>query len=184
MSIRSFAAVLLLTSLGAGAAFAKAPKEIPTVEDLNKAALAAIEEKKRREIEAARDPMKEAIEAYRDRKTPLAEYQKLVDIIKDAKTENVQPYRLTAAQAFVTRFTREDDSDPAVKIVRRQIALALLDLMKSSKDDVGLAAIDLMLSAWWRIPTSMTAKFRPSDKLDDRKRSYAKMKKYLDQGEN
>ena len=184
MRARSFAAALLLTSLGAGAAFAKAPKEIPTVEDMNKAALAAIEEKKRREIEAARDPLKEAIEAYRDRKTPKEEYQKLVDIIKDAKTENVQPYRLTAAQALITRFSREDESEPAVKIVRRQIALALLDLMKASKDDVGLASIDLILSAWWRIPTSMTARFRTTDKLDDRKRSYAKMKKYLEQGEN
>jgi hypothetical protein len=177
------AAVLVLASLGAHAAFAKAPKETPTVEDLNRAALAAIEEKKRRDIEAAKDPLKDAIEAYRDKKTPLAEYQKLVDIINDAKTESVQPYRATAAQALVMRFSREDDSDPPVKIVRRQIALALLDLMKANKDDVGLAAIEQILGSWWRLKM-FEFKFKVSDKLDSRKKAYAKMKNFLEKGEN
>ena len=178
----SAAAALLLASLSAGAAFGKAPKEMPTVEDMNRQALAAIEEKKRREIEAAKDPLKDAIEAYRDRKTPYAEYQKLVDIINDAKTESVQPYRAQAAQAIVTRFQREDESDPPVKIVRRQIALALLDLMKANKDDVGLAAIEQILSNWWRMKM-FEFKFKVGDKLDDRKKAHAKMKKFLEKGD-
>jgi len=183
---RLFAAAALaaisLLSIGARDAFAKAPKESPTVEDIYRQAMAAIEEKKKREVEAAKDPLREAIEAYRDRKTPLAEYQKLVDIINDAKTESVQPYRATAAQALVTRFSREDESDPTVKVVRRQIALAVVDLMKATKDDVGLAAIEQILSNWWRMKT-FEFKFKVGDKPDERKRAWTKMKKYLEKGE-
>lgn len=173
------AAALLLASLGAGAAFAKAPKEMPTVEDMHRIALAAIEEKKRKEIEASRDPLKEAIEAYRDGKTPLAEYQKLVDIVNDAKTESVQPYRATAGMAFVTRMSREKEDDPAVRIVKRQITMALLDLMKANKDEVGVAAIEQILSGWWR-SAMFQVRFKVTDKLDDRKKAHAKMKKILE----
>jgi hypothetical protein len=95
----------------------------------------------------------------------------------------VQPYRATAAQAIVMRFSREDDSEPSVKIVRRQIALALLDLMKANKDDVGLAAIEQILGSWWRLKM-FEFKFKVSDKLDSRKKAYTKMKNFLEKGEN
>jgi hypothetical protein len=183
MKVRLLAAALALFALGAHEAFAKAPKESPTVEDLYRQAMAAIEDKKKREAEAAKDPLKEAIEAYRDRgKTQLADFQKLVDIINDAKTDSVQPYRATAAQALVTRFSHEDETDATVRVVRRQIALALIDLMKAPKDDVGLAAIELILTNWWRMKV-FEFKFKVGDKLDDRKRAWGKMKKYLEKGE-
>ena len=173
------AAAVLLSSLGAGAAFAKAPKEMPTVEDMHRIALAAIEDKKRKEEEAKRDPLMEAIEAYRDGPTPYSEFQKLVDIVNDAKTENVQPYRSKAGMAFITRMAREKPEDPAVRIVQRQITLALLDLVKANKDDVGVSAIEQILVAWWR-PQTLGLRFRPTDKLDDRKKAYTKLKKLLE----
>ena len=85
-------------------------------------------------------------------------------------------------QALVTRFSREDESDPTVKVVRRQIALAVVDLMKATKDDVGLAAIEQILSNWWRMKT-FEFKFKVGDKPDERKRAWTKMKKYLEKGE-
>jgi hypothetical protein len=176
------AALLALAALGAHDALAKAPKEAPTVEDLYRQALTAIEDKKKRDAEAAKDPLKEAIDAYRDRKIPFTDYQKLVDIINDAKSESVQPYRQTAASALVTRFSREDDSDQTVKSTRRAIALAVIDLMKAPKDDVGVAAIEYILTNWWRMKT-FEFKFKVNDKVDERKRAWTKMKKYLEKGE-
>lgn len=179
----------LLAAAGAGAALAKAPpaKETPTVDEIFKQATAAIEEEKRLAAERARDPLKEAIEAYREPgKVSILEFHKLVDIVNNARDENVQPYRALAAQAIITRFSHETEADPQVRAVRRQIALAVLDLMKADKkDEVGLAAVEQILYAWWRSKLTMgDIKFKATDKIDDRKKAHAKMKKFLSSGEN
>lgn len=179
----AIAVVAAVCALSAREAFAKAPKESPTVEDIYKQAMTAIEDKKKRDAEAAKDPLKDAIEAYTDRtKSQLTDYQKVVDIVNDAKTENVQPYRQKAAQAILTRFSREDETDAAVKVVRRTVALAMLDLMKAPKDDIGLAAIEQVLTTWWRMKV-FEFKFKITDKVDDRKKAWVKMKKWLEKGE-
>lgn len=178
-------AALCTVTFGAATAFAKAPKDAPTVEDIFQQATKALDEQAKAAAEKAKDPLREAIEAYRDRKLPLVEYQKLVDCVNNAKDENVQPYRADAAQALVTRFTREDENDIQTRAVRRQIALGVLDLMKApQKDENGLRAIETILFAWWRAKMQIDIKFKATDKLDDRKKAYTKMKKFLDKGEN
>jgi hypothetical protein len=179
----AFAAALFAS---AAPAFAKAPKpaDTPTVEELFQGATKAVADLAKAAADKARDPLREAIDAYRDRKLPLAEYQKLVDCINNAKDENVQPYRGDAAQALVTRFSHEDENDPQNRMIRRQIALSVLELMKADKkDSVGLGAIETILYAWWRAKMQIDIKFKATDKLDDRKKAYEKMNKFLKKGE-
>jgi hypothetical protein len=177
------AASVLAFLLLAAPAVAKAPKpaDLPTVEEIYQQAKKSIDEAAKRAIEQARDPNREAIEGYRDRKLPLNEYQKLVEIINDSKNDNVQPYRADAAQALVLRFTREEEADPQVRAIRRSIALAVLDLMKADKrDETGLRAIETILFAWYRNKMQVDVKFKPSDKLDSRRKAYSQMKKHIE----
>jgi hypothetical protein len=165
---------------------AKAPKpaDVPSVEDLYQSAQKAIDQAAKEAFEKSRDPLREAIDNYRDKKTPYTDFQKLVDCLNNAKDDNVQPYRADAAQALLTRFSKEDESDPQVRATRRQIVLAILDLMKADKkDEIGLRAIESILFTWWKQRMQSEVKFRATDKLDDRKKAHTKMKKYL-QGEN
>lgn len=180
------AAFLAAIVLSAAPAFARAPKpaDTPSVEEIYQQASKAIADQAKAAADKARDPLREAIDAYRERKLPLAEFQKLVDCINNAKDENVQNYRGDAAQALVTRFTREDENDPQNRAVRRQIALAVLDLMKApAKDQAGLNAIETILFAWWRAKMQIDIKFKATDKLDDRKKAFEKMNRFLKKGE-
>jgi len=179
----AFLAALLFSAVPA---FAKAPKaaDTPTVEEIFQQASKAVADAVKVAADKARDPLREAIENYRDKKVPYTDFQKLVDCINDAKTDNVQGYRGDAAQALVTRFKNEAEDDPQVRLVRRQIALSVLDLMKApAKDQTGLVAIETILFAWWRAKMQVDIKFKPADKLDDRKKAFEKMSKYLKKGE-
>jgi hypothetical protein len=180
------AAFLAAFVLGAAPAFAKAPKagDMPSVEEIFQQASKAAADAAKAAADKARDPLREAIDGYRDRKVPLAEYQKLVDCINNAKDENVQTYRPDAAQALIARFAHEDDKDEQIRAVRRQVAIAVLDLMKApSKDQTGLNAIETMLYAWWRTKMQIEVRFHATDKLEDRKKAFEKMSKYLKKGE-
>lgn len=184
-AVRNLATACGLAAFAASFAFAKAPKDSQSVEEIFQQAAKAIADAEKAAVEKAKDPLREAIEAYRDKKIPLVEYQKLVDCVNNAKDENVQPYRADAAQALVARFAKEDENDLQNRAVRRQIALGVLDLMKApQKDTAGLQAIETILFAWWRFKMQSDIKFKVTDKLDDRKKAYTKMKKFLDKGES
>ncbi len=160
------------------------PSDTPVVEDLYQQAKKAIDDKAKAAAEAARDPLKEAIEAYRDGKTPLTDYDTLVTKLLDAKDDKVQPYRPAIAVALTTRFDHEEQSDPQIKAVRREIAKKLLDLMIATKDDVGLRAVEDIFNKWWRPKMAVEVKFHATDPLADRKRARDRMKKLLDKGDN
>jgi hypothetical protein len=175
---RALAATAVL--LAAGAAFAKAPAAVPTVEEIAARARTAAVEAARRAEEAAKDPLKEAIDSYREGKTPLADWQKLADVVNDAKDADAQRYRMSAAEALVVRFEGKKDLDAAERAVRREIGLALVDLMKSpASDDTGLKAIERVLYAFWPDKLLRDVRFKASDKLRDRTNAHSKMKKYL-----
>lgn len=187
MRLAAITALAFLVAAAPSASYAKAPKatDTPSVEEMYQQAQKAISDAAKDAAERARDPLREAIDNYRDRKIPLTDYQRLVDCLNNAKDENVQPYRLDAAQALVTRFTREDNAEPQVRTIRRGIGLAVLDLMKADakKDEIGLRSVELLLMSWWRLK-AMEFHFKANDKLDDRKKAHVKMKKYLEKGEN
>lgn len=160
-------------------ASAKAPSQSPSVEDILTRARTAEAEARNRLVEAQKDPFKEAIESYRDKKLPLTEYHKLTDLLNDAKDPAVQDYRLPAADALVARFEKEDLNDPAVRAVRREVAQAIVDLMKApSTDDRGLMAVEKVLYAWWRTKL-VEVRFKHTDKLRERTSACTKMKKFL-----
>ena len=187
MRFRLAAAVLTFAALVAAApvALAKAPKasEVPTIEELWQQAKAAQEELVQRAAEAKRDPFKEAIDAYRKKDWPREDYEKLVDILNDAKDPKMQPYRAAAADALVERFQAEALADPEVRQVRREIALKIVDLMKAPKtDDVGLQIVARVFQAWWPAKLSELG-WAPGDKPADRRNAHRGMKKYLEKGE-
>lgn len=144
------AAAAAVLALAAGTASAKAPTGIATLEEIQQKARQAEAEAQRRALEASRDPNKEAIEAYKTKKTKLEEYQKLVQIVLDAKTNEVQDYRIPAGDALVQRFAQEDtEKDPRVRQLRIDIALELCELLKApASDDKGLVIADSVFSAW------------------------------------
>jgi hypothetical protein len=179
------AAFLLALGLFAAAAEARAPKsaELATVEEIRLEAVRQIEEKNKQAAEAARDVLKEDIEAYKKKLVPLSEYQKLVDIINNAKEPKVDPYRPEAVSALVTRFLGENFEDPQVRATRREIALKVLPLMVSQKDPTGLRCVTQLLHSWWSSQMKVNVKFDPDDKLGERRKSLNTMKKYLDKND-
>jgi hypothetical protein len=173
-----------VVALLAGAASAKAPKpaEEMSVEDVWQQAqkdLAALKEK---EKEASRDVLREQIDNYREKRSKLEEWKPLADVLVDDKTDRVQPYRRDAADALRVRFSKEDEKDPMTRATRRNVALAVLDLMKvdAKKDEIGLKAVDMLINAWWGPRASSEWKWKASDKQGDRQKAWSKAKKFLE----
>jgi hypothetical protein len=176
----AFAAVVLM----GGAAFAKAPKpaDMPTVDEIYQQAKSAIAAPG---SAAKHDPLKDAIDGYRDGKTQLTDFATLVACIKDPK--EAPDHRNDAANALIERFGKVDLNSPEVRATRRTIASALLDLMKvdKDKDEIGLGVIERLLYAqtWYR-QKMYELNFHAANKQGARVIAYQKMKKYLDKGEN
>jgi len=177
---------VVLSAFAGGAAFAKAPKpaEMPTVEDVYQKAKSDLDAQKAG-AGAKHDPLKDAIDGYRDGKLQLTDFALLVACIKDPK--EAPDHRNDAASALIERFGKVDPNNPEVRATRRTIALAVLDLMKvdKDKDEIGLGAIERILYAqsWYR-QKMFELKFHATDKQSARVTAWTKMKKYLDKGEN
>ena len=179
--VRGAAAPVLVAALAAPA-LAKAPTQVPTLEDVRARAEQADAEQKRKEREASRDPRKEAIDAYQDKskKVDLKDYAPLVAILLDAKTAEVQDYRPMAAAALIRRFEMEDvEKDANVRQVRRQIALELADLLGTKKEDEkGLLAAEQIFYAWF--PGQLRANhWIRGGKLGDRQNAEKKIRLFL-----
>lgn len=181
------APVLAAVLVGALAltARAEAPEadDMPTLERIYQEAKAAKEEAERAAAEAARDPNKEAIEAYRDGRTALAEFKPLTDIINNDDDDEIQRYRQPAATAILQRFRQENGDDPAVQRTRAALALEIVDLMKAnSSDQVGLAIIQEVLQTWWRAKMTNDVRFKATDKWRERSKAWRIMRRYLQEG--
>ena len=177
-------ALVVSASLPVGFATAKAPDaaDMPTIETLLQRALTAKAAAAEAAVEAARDPRKEAIEAYRDKKSALDDFTALTAIINNSKDDDLQIYRNQAAQAAILRFKTENLDDPQVRKTRAAFGEQIVDLMKgSSSDQVGLAIIQEVLQTWWSTKTR-EVRFKATDKWRDRNKSWRKMKTYLQGG--
>lgn len=168
--------------LGASApAFAKAPPSSKSAEELISKAIQDELDRKAAEAEAKRDHNKEMIDNFKDKAkgVPLSDGLKLADIIVRAQTdEKLIPYRAPAAAALLQRFALEDTkNDPAIRDVRRDIALAMLDLMKS-KDEGSVAVIDFVLKEWY-MSLLRDVGWKVEGKAPQRLKAYNDMKKKL-----
>lgn len=164
----------------AGEAFARAPQGLQTIEELQAAARVAAAEAARNKTEAAKDPNKEAIEGYLSKKLALADWAKLVQIVLDAKSPELQDLRQPAADALLGRFAKEDtEKDPKVRAVRSAIALELCELLKAPASDAkGLEIANAIFHTWYRAPF-INSGWKPDAKLRDRQGAYNKIKKFL-----
>lgn len=180
--MRSLAAVAALCA-GASVAFAKAPKasDEASVEDLVVAAKGQLEGAKKGE----HNKWKDAVDKYRDKsKSQLADWKDVVEIVNDSKTPEAQQYRDDATAALIERFADVNEkSDPLLRATKREVAMALLDLMKADpkKDGVGLLQIDKLLNTWWHDQYTRNWQFHTKDPPDKRAKSYAKAKAFLKQ---
>jgi len=185
-------ASLVLAAATAAAAFvaasasAKAPKptDLPTVEEIYQQEKTAVDAKKAGAT-AKKDPTKDAIDAYRDGKSQLADFAAVVGFLKDVK--ETPEHRNDAANALVERFGKVDVNNPEIRATRRTIALQIIDLMKvdKEKDEVGLGAIERVFYAvtWYR-QKMFELKFHATDKQSARVVAWTKMKTFLSKGEN
>lgn len=178
------ATALAALLLAAAPAAAKAPANVPTMEEVQQKARLAEAEAQRKALESQRDPRKEAIEAYKAKKSKLEEYEPLVRMIMDAKTPEVQDYRIPAGEALVRRFEQEDvEKDPRVRQTRIEIAIELCELLKApAADDKGLLIADQVFYAWYRAQVINTH-WKKEGKLRDRQAAYNKIKKFLKNSE-
>jgi len=180
------AAFLAVALVAGGTASAKAPKpaDVPSVEEVYQQAKAALEAQKAGGG-VKHDPLKDAIDGYRDGKLQLTDFGLLVTCIKDPK--EAPDRRNDAASALIERFGKVDTNNPEIRATRRTIAIALIDLMKvdKEKDEIGLGAIERILYAqsWYR-SKMFDLKFHATDKQPSRFSAWTKMRKYLDKGEN
>jgi hypothetical protein len=110
---------------------------------------------------------------------PLTEGMKLADVILRAESDKkLVPYREGAAESLILRFAAENTKDDgAIREVRKEIALAMLDLMKS-KDDGSVVVIEKVLKAWYGTMLTQTG-FKADGKPAARAKAYTEMKKKL-----
>jgi hypothetical protein len=178
-------AVALLSLVLAWAPGARAeppdPAEMPALEELYQQAKAKQEEEIRRQREALRDLRQEAIDAYREKRVPIADYQTVVDILNETKDEAVQKYRRGALDALLVRFSKEDLGDPLVSVTRREIGLAVIDLMRNN-DRESLTLIQELLYGWWQVK-ARRLQFKDTDKVRERRKAHQEMKRYLQANE-
>ncbi len=168
----------------AAPAMAKGPKasELPTLEEIYLQAKAEWEMDLKRAEADRQDPLGETIDNYKDKLISLNEYRQLVDVILDDQDKKLQAYRRPALDAVIERFRKEHLDDPQTRAIRRQIGKALIELMKRSRDELGLQLVEEILFTWWR-SKMLELKFRASDNYRDRSRAHRKMKTYLEKDE-
>ncbi len=161
-------------------AFAKAPAATKSAEDLIAKAIQDEIDRKKREEEAQRDPNQELIDGFDKAKgTPLSEGVRLAALMVAAeKDEKLVPYRRKAGEALVKRFSQENaKDDPAVRDARKEVAMILIELMKSKEGDA-LALVESILKEWYP-RYLMESRFKVDGKAADRTKSYNDMKKKL-----
>lgn len=164
----------------AAPAVAKAPTGVPNLEELLQKAQLAHAEAERIKAEALRDPRRETIDNFRNKKTELKDFQPVVEMILDAKTEELQAYRAAAADALLVRFAAEDpDNNPVARKLRLDVAIELVELLnRPASDDKGLLAGEAIFTAWY--PGQIKGNYWKRDgKPAERKKAYEKIKKWL-----
>jgi hypothetical protein len=125
---RTFLFFIVLTVL-ATPALAKAPtlEELPTGKIIKAKAKAAIEDRRREEEKAKRNPKLDLINAYADPSSSFYDWEEIVAILKDDKEE--PEYRQRAAAAIRDRF-RGVKLDGRIRDVKKRIAASTVRILK------------------------------------------------------
>lgn len=161
MKLVLFGSFSILFFLLATPAFARAPTldELPTVKKLQELADKAIDERRRAEVEASRDPTMDAIKAYREGSPSAPAWRRIADILKDEK--ETRAHREEAAKAFVERFTPPAAGDQRIEKAKREIATYLLKDLNSRERDVRIW-VHGIFKTFWKNPAARMA-FDPEE---------------------
>lgn len=119
--------VTLILLFSATVAFGRAPtlEELPTVKKIQEDADKAIEERRRAEIEAQKDPVMDEIHAYRDKNIRMDEWKRVTDILKDDR--ETPEHRRAASEALCLRFKDLDKTNGQIVKVKKEIGVSLLN---------------------------------------------------------
>lgn len=176
-------AIAAVTIAGAGSALARAPANLPTLEDVLAHARQVEAKEAASKGPSSKDRTQETIDDYRTKKAALDDWGKLTQIMKDSATEELQKYRAPAAKAILDRFTQEDLKDPRVRQVRIAIGLDICELLQApAKDATGLTIAQDIIGAWWPRELSQS-KWLIGGKQRDRKTACDKIRKFLKNSE-
>ena len=154
------------------------PERFPSLDALEKDARARKTAEERAAAEAARDPIQEAIDAYRDKLVPVTDYARVVQILRASEGDEAS-YRQRAKDALVARFEAENKADVKVLKAKKEISLEIVDLMRLSKDDDGRALVYEIFGVWHGRALRQSG-FKPGDSARKRTRAYKKMKEHLE----
>jgi hypothetical protein len=160
MRIAVFA--ILVLGLVCTAARAKAPtlEELPTVKKLREDADKAIEERRRAEIEAQKDPVMDEIHAYRDKAVPMfaPHWKRIAEILKDDR--ETAEHRRAASEAFVVRFKNVDD--PRISKLKKEIGNSLLAKLNDNNNVEVRIWVHNVFRAFWQ-GTADRIRFNPEE---------------------
>lgn len=176
--LRSLALVCLLATVVPAVARQPDPEQKPTLDALEADARARKLAAEKAAAEAARDPIQEAIDAFRDQVSPLEQWERIVELVKADEGEEAA-YRQAAKDALIARFQADGEKDVKVLKARRAAALELCDLMKAKSDPDGRMLVQEILQKWFRTYLIRSG-YKPNDSARKRIRAYRKMTDYLE----
>ncbi len=147
--MRTIALLILLLGSLSTIAYGRAPtlEELPTVKKIQEDADKAIEERRRAEIEARKDPVMDQITAYREKNIRLNEWKRIAEILRDDR--ETPEHRRAAAEAFRVRFKGLTGGDPRINKVKKEIGASLLSKLNDSSNTELRIWVHSVFSAFW-----------------------------------
>jgi hypothetical protein len=148
-TVLTLAAALWTLALPATVAFGRAPtlEELPTVKKLQADADKAIEERRKAEIEARKDPVMDAIHAYRDKAVPMTQWKDVADILKEDR--ETSEHRRAAAEALCERFKELTGSDQRITKLKKEIASSILPKLNDNNSTEVRIWVNSVFVAFW-----------------------------------
>jgi hypothetical protein len=147
MKTLSFIALIILSA--ATVAYGRAPtlEELPSVKKIQEDADKAIEERRRAEIEAQKDPVMDEIHAYRDKNIRMDEWKRVTDILKDDR--ETPEHRRAAAEALCVRFKELDKNNGQIVKVKKDIGASLLNQLNDNNNGELRMMVYSVFSTFW-----------------------------------
>ena len=160
--MKPIALITLILGLFSTVAFGRAPtlEELPTVKKLQADADKAIEERRRAEIEAQKDPVMDLIHAYRDKAAPMTDWKEVADILKDDRA--TPEHRRAASEAFCQRFKDLTGADQRISKLKKEIGASLLAKLNDNNDVQVRIWVNSVFATFWP-GTAGKIRFNPEE---------------------
>lgn len=157
--MRSVTVAILVFIIAGATASARPPDkaEMPTVKEIAERAKVAIEERRRAEEEARKDPKMDRINEYMNGKTTIDGWKPIVAILTDDNED--AKYRLASANALRVRFKSLDRTDKQISIIKKKIGNALLPWLNHREEQVRIWVHGVYFAFW--PGTAGNIKFKP-----------------------